>query len=93
MSGTQVRLAVPSGHAHDVWTAGDQAPRIMQAVADTDFAVEVKFDSVVSQQFQLQGLIVEQKQWQLPASGPVQRWVSDPIVRGPLYQRDPDRGI
>ena len=32
----------------------------MQSAADTHFAVEVKFDSVVSQQYQLQGLIVEQ---------------------------------
>ena len=60
MSGSQVRLSVPSGQAHDVWTAGNQAPRIMQSVADTDFAVEVKFDSVVSQRYQVQGLIVEQ---------------------------------
>ena len=60
MSGSQVRLSVPGGQSHDIWTEGIQAPRIMQSAADTDFAVEVKFDSVVSQRYQLQGLLVEQ---------------------------------
>ena len=60
MSGSQVRLSVPGGQSHDIWTEGIQAPRIMQSAADTDFALEVKFDSVVSQRYQLQGLLVEQ---------------------------------
>ncbi len=32
----------------------------MQSAADTDFELEVKFDSVVSQRYQMQGIIVEQ---------------------------------
>ncbi len=60
LSGSQVRLLVPSGQSHDIWTRENHAPRIMQSVADTDFALEVKFDSVVSQRYQMQGLLVEQ---------------------------------
>ena len=60
MSGSQVMLSVPQGQSHDVWRSGNNAPRIMQSAADTDFEIEVKFDSVVSQRYQMQGIIVEQ---------------------------------
>jgi hypothetical protein len=60
MSGSQLELSVPAGSSHDVWTLGNFAPRIMQAAADEDFEIEVKFDSAVSEGFQLQGLLVEQ---------------------------------
>lgn len=36
------------------------APRVMQDVADTDFGLEVKFESMVAAKYQLQGVIVEQ---------------------------------
>ena len=60
MNGSQVLLSVPAGQSHDVWTSGNNAPRIMQSVSDADFDIEVKFDSVVSAKYQLQGIIVEQ---------------------------------
>ena len=59
MTGTQLAISVPGGSSHDVWTSGNFAPRIMQTINDTDFSIEVKFDSVPSAAFQLQGLLVE----------------------------------
>jgi hypothetical protein len=53
-------ITVPGGIAHEPWTGGNFAPRIMQAANNADFEVEVKFESPVSQRFQIQGVIVEQ---------------------------------
>jgi len=53
-------ISVPAGISHDVWDEGNQAPRIMQSANDTDFEIEVKFESGVSQQFQMQGVLVEE---------------------------------
>jgi regulation of enolase protein 1 (concanavalin A-like superfamily) len=55
-----LRISVPGGVDHDAWTSGNRAPRVMQMVADGDFEVEAKFESAVTQAYQLQGLIVEQ---------------------------------
>lgn len=60
VDGTSLELSVPGGVAHDVWTGGNNALRLMQDVNDDDFEFEVKFDSVVSSAYQLQGLLVEQ---------------------------------
>src|SRR4030066_2122070 len=60
MTGTQVSISVPAGISHDVWTDGNFAPRIMQPANDTDFEVEVKFDSPVSSKYQIEGIIIEQ---------------------------------
>ena len=48
---------------HDVTTdtgGGLTAPRLMQFVPNTDFGVEVKFDSTVSAYEVIQGIIIEQ---------------------------------
>ena len=60
VNGTQLELSVPGGVAHDVWSGGNMAPRLMQAVADVDFELVAKFESLVSLKYQMQGLIVEQ---------------------------------
>jgi len=60
MDGTDARLIVPSSTYHDVWTAGNQSVRIMQPISNSDLDVEVKYDSAVTQQYQEQGIIVEQ---------------------------------
>jgi len=60
MSGMQAEISVPSGISHDVWLDGNFAPRIMQVAEDTDFEIEVKFESEVSEKYQLQGLLVEE---------------------------------
>ena len=60
MDGTDAHLIVPSSTSHDVWTDGNQSVRLMQPISNLDFEVEVKFDSAVTQQYQEQGIIVEQ---------------------------------
>ena len=54
-----VSISVPAGTAHNVWDTGNQAPRIMQPANDTDFELEVKFKSGLSQKYQMQGVLVE----------------------------------
>lgn len=53
-------IGVPGGTAHDIWTTGRNAPRIMQAANDVDFEVEARFDSRMTQRYQIQGILVEQ---------------------------------
>lgn len=60
LSGGALSFEVPGGGSHDVWKAGNLAPRIMQSAMDTDFRIEAKFDSLPSQKYQVQGLLVEQ---------------------------------
>lgn len=61
-TGTDLELAVPGGASHDIWRSGILAPRIMQAANNNDFTVEVKFNSGISQTYQMQGLLVQQDQ-------------------------------
>ncbi len=61
-TGTDLSLAVPAGISHDVWRSGISAPRIKQAANNNDFTVDVKFNSSLSQTYQLQGLLIEQDQ-------------------------------
>ncbi len=56
----RLSIAIPGGISHDIWTDVNQAPRVMQSIADTDFDIEVKFDSPVSAATQMQGVLVEQ---------------------------------
>ena len=60
MTGTDATISVPAGTSHNLWRNALTAPRIRQAANDTDFEVEVKFDSALSAKYQLQGLVVEQ---------------------------------
>ena len=56
----RLSLAVPAGQVHDTWTGGMTAPRIMQAAANLDFEVEVKFDAAMTTGYQMQGILVQQ---------------------------------
>lgn len=60
LNGTQMIFDLPERSRHDVWEDSNSAPRIMQPIDDTDFEIEVKFDTSVNSRFQLQGLIIEQ---------------------------------
>ena len=60
MTSTQFKISVPEGTTHNLWKNALDAPRIRQTVIDTDFQVEVKFDSSVSAKYQMQGITVEQ---------------------------------
>ncbi|MEM7262153.1 MAG: hypothetical protein AAF488_09200 [Planctomycetota bacterium] len=58
-SDAQLRIQVPAGTSHNLWTGSLDAPRVVQSVSDTDFELEVKFESALTQQYQGQGVIVE----------------------------------
>jgi len=60
LTGTQLALSVGGGVSHDPWSGGDTALRVMQAANDTDFGIEVKFESGLTQGYQGQGLLVEE---------------------------------
>ena len=57
---SEVTLSVNANVAHDLYTNGYQVPRIMQPANNTDFEVDIKFDSQVNKAYQLQGFVAEQ---------------------------------
>lgn len=60
VNGRQVAIAVPAGVAHDFTTTAANAARIMQPANDTDFEMDVKFESVFTAAQQLQGVMIEE---------------------------------
>ncbi|HYO09880.1 MAG TPA: DUF1349 domain-containing protein, partial [Tepidisphaeraceae bacterium] len=58
-NGTHALISVPGGKSHDVWTGANNAARLMQAVSDENFELEVKFESRPDQQYEMQGLLAE----------------------------------
>jgi hypothetical protein len=58
-NGTNVMIDLPAGKDHNVWTEGNQAPRLMQAAGDTDFEIEAKFATAPHGIHAMQGLIVQ----------------------------------
>jgi regulation of enolase protein 1 (concanavalin A-like superfamily) len=52
-------IAIPAGKSHDIWRQGNKAPRILQVANNTDFEIEVKYESALSRMYQIQGIIVE----------------------------------
>jgi|GEM_PF-1832213 len=55
----RLELSVPEGVSHDPW-GSNKSVRVMQPAPDSDFTVVVKFDSIPSQKFQTEGIIIEQ---------------------------------
>src|SRR5690606_13547615 len=53
-----LELSVPRGTAHDPWQV-NQAARLVQVIGDEDFSVEAKFESEVTEKYQIQGLVAE----------------------------------
>ncbi|MEA2264194.1 MAG: hypothetical protein QOJ51_7019, partial [Acidobacteriaceae bacterium] len=60
MAGTAATLNVPQGTIHDLSTSGDNTLRVMQPVANTDFSVDVRFQSAPEIGNQDEGILVEQ---------------------------------
>ena len=58
MTGSQVQIDLSPANAHDSWSGFDTAPRLVQSAVDTDFDVQVRFDSPLTTDFQSQGLLV-----------------------------------
>lgn len=57
-SDAQLHLSVPAGTPHDPWVPANKSLRVMQQVEDGDFEVEVKFESLPTEKFQAQGILV-----------------------------------
>ena len=55
----RLELSVPGGAAHEPWNANG-ALQAMRPAANTDFTAEAKFQSVPTQRYQLQGILVQQ---------------------------------
>jgi hypothetical protein len=60
MNGTAATLNVPQGTVHDLSTTADNALRIMQPVANTNFSADVRFQSAPEIGNQDEGILVEQ---------------------------------
>ncbi|MBI5473097.1 MAG: immunoglobulin domain-containing protein [Ignavibacteriae bacterium] len=59
-SDARLNINVSSGSAHDPWPGNNLPPRIMQTCPNTDFEVEVKFESAMTTQYQIEGIMVQQ---------------------------------
>jgi hypothetical protein len=55
----RLALSVPAGTKHSISSSDTNAPRVMQPAADTDLEVEAKFQSALSEQYQIDGVLVE----------------------------------
>lgn len=58
LNGQQAVITLPAGVKHD-WSTG-RPPRLMQLANNTDFTIDVKFDSFVASPIQMQGILVEE---------------------------------
>ena len=59
MNGTDALLVVPGVTVHDIYEV-NRGVGLLQTIADVDFEVEVKFDSIVTQGDQVEGILVQQ---------------------------------
>jgi hypothetical protein len=60
MTGSQLRINVPAGTIHDLWTGALNAPRILQTVPNNDLSVEAKFDATLLSEYQTEGIVAVQ---------------------------------
>jgi len=56
----ELEISIPGGIEHDVWNTGNFSARVMQPTDNVDFEIEIKFSSLLSQQYQMQGMLIEQ---------------------------------
>lgn len=55
-----VRVDLPAGPSHDLWWNANFAPRLLQSSGNTDLILEAKFDSIVDERYEMQGIIVQE---------------------------------
>jgi hypothetical protein len=60
MTGQGVSISLPADAAHNIWSTGLDVPRLMQPSNNTDFTIEVKFDSNLVGLVAMQGIIIQQ---------------------------------
>ncbi|MCB1182878.1 DUF1349 domain-containing protein [bacterium] len=53
-------ISVPAGAEHEIWNGAINAPHILQTAVDTDFQIEVKFDSDLAAAWSQEGILVRQ---------------------------------
>ena len=75
MTGQGVSISVPPT-AHNIWSTGLDVPRLMQPSNDTDFTIEVKFDSNLVGLVAMQGILIQQD--------------SNNFIRFDFYKRSPE---
>ena len=81
-------LALPAGGSdHDAWSPGKHQLRVMQPVRDANFEVEAKFETMGSNQFQDEGILIEQDaknaiRFAVYSDGTT-KWASASILAGP----------
>jgi len=56
----RVAISVPGGSVHEIWNGVIGATHILQAAENTDFVLEVRFDSLPPADFGQQGLLIKQ---------------------------------
>jgi regulation of enolase protein 1 (concanavalin A-like superfamily) len=52
-------ISVPGIKPHDLWTGGNFSARVMQQAGDVDLTTAVKFDSVFTAQYQMNGILIQ----------------------------------
>ncbi len=60
VDGQQLTITTPAGTDHDLWEGKNLAARLMQQTVDRDMDLVVKFSSIPSERYQMQGLIIQQ---------------------------------
>ncbi|MCD4683665.1 MAG: DUF1349 domain-containing protein, partial [Bacteroidales bacterium] len=55
-----INISVPGGEEHQLWTDGIMAPHILQPSGDTDFELEVKFESSLTGGYKEQGILIKE---------------------------------
>ncbi len=60
VNGTQLQLHAPANVSHNIWLEGNRSVRVMQPTQNGNFEIVAKFESVVTQRYQMQGLLAEQ---------------------------------
>ena len=60
VNGSQLTIAIPAGVPHDVWAGGNFGPRVIQSIPNSNFEVQLKFETSMNQQNQMSGLMVEE---------------------------------
>ncbi|MBK7770521.1 MAG: hypothetical protein IPI48_08310 [bacterium] len=71
----RVAISVPGGTEHEIWNGFIGATHILQAAENTDFVLEVKFDSLPPSGYGQQGILVKQDQ---------AMWVRSEVYRNDL---------
>ncbi|MBX7250396.1 MAG: InlB B-repeat-containing protein [Candidatus Promineofilum sp.] len=59
LTGSQLKITVPPEVNYEIWKTGNNSARMMQSIANTNFALVVKIDSPVTETYQTQGVLIE----------------------------------